>query len=488
MARYTFQCQLCLEDRREPRSQVRIIDGCEICKRCLADDVAPRFAAALQSELDYPVKWGYAILNIDDFREFVPAEVQEAWPARVREYQTPVHNRVYCSHLTLGPIDRAGRRRLEVCGNFLGSTKTSDQFQCPKCKTYSKDHHLHCPCTGGTGKQQANAAQPTLDERTRGAEWQKCPNSACGVVIERSTGCNHFECVYCKASFCYICGYFASADSDHWLNICPRFGQPGDKDAEFDEEYNFDSDEEEEQGWNGEEEEQDWNDEEEEQDWNDESYQDNNDSGFEDQSRIFFGRPLTDPGPNASSLDQLEYDVEIAVLLQYDFHAEADFIFGSLADAPKKVAVFFELLRAFEDNVNEALLQLRGPEPATAIDAVSDAVEFSNFRLRHDRLRRDMLATRDEALIWFAEDSVVITNVPARAFADVFERYSVLHAPRYIWNAQAHHRAPGRKKSIRYDVGSIFESERGEKRDDGSEDELLLHTRRVDFEDTYVYA
>lgn len=147
MARYTFQCQLCLEDRREPRSQIRIIDGCEICRRCLADDVAPRFAAALQSELDYPVKWGHAILNIDDFREFVPAEVQEAWPARVREYQTPVHNRVYCSHLTLGPIDRAGRRRLEVCGNFLGSSKTSDQFQCSKCRTWSKDHHLHCPST-----------------------------------------------------------------------------------------------------------------------------------------------------------------------------------------------------------------------------------------------------------------------------------------------------------------------------------------------------
>ena len=202
MARYKFQCQLCYEDRREPRSQVRIIDGCEVCRTCLADEVAPRFAAALQSELDYPVKWGYAILNIDDFREFVPAEVQEAWPARVREYQTPVHNRVYCSHLTLGQIDLAGRRHLEVCGNFLGSTKTSDQFQCPKCKTWSKDHHLHCPCTGGAGNQQANAGQPTLDERTRGFEWQKCPNSACGVVIERSVGCNHFECTFCETSFC----------------------------------------------------------------------------------------------------------------------------------------------------------------------------------------------------------------------------------------------------------------------------------------------
>lgn len=470
MARYNFQCQLCYEDRREARSQVRIIDGCEVCKRCLADDVAPRFAAALQSELDYPVKWGPTVLDIDNFREFVPAEVQEAWPARVREYETPVHNRVYCSHLTLGPIDRAGRRRLEVCGNFLGSTETSDQFQCPKCRTWSKDHHLHCPCTGGAGNQQDYAGQPTLDERTRGVEWQKCPNSSCGVVIERSMGCNHFECAYCKTSFCYICGYYASADSDHWVNICPRFGQPGDKDAEFDEEYDFDSDEEEEEGWN------------------EESSQSNDDFDSEDYSRIFFGSPLTEPGPNPRSLNQLHYDLEIATLLRYDFLAETEFIFGSLEDAPKKVVSFFELLQAFEENVNWSLLQLKYREPTTAVNAVSDAVEFSNFRIRHDRLRRDMLATRDEALAWFYHDSVVITNVPARAFVDVFERYSVLHAPRYIWNAQAHHRAPGRRKSIRYDVGSIFESKRREKRDDGTEDELLLHTRRVDFEDTYVYA
>ena len=99
-----------------------------------------------------------------------------------------------------------------------------------------------------------------------------------------------------------------------------------------------------------------------------------------------------------------------------------------------------------------------------------------------------MLAARDEALSWFFSDSAVANNVPARAYADVFERYSILHAPRFIWNGQAHHRVPGRRRSIRFDVGSIFESKRRERRDDGSEDELLLHTRRVGSEDTYVYV
>lgn len=340
-----------------------------------------------------------------------------------------MHNRVYCSHLTLGPIDRAGRRRLEVCGTFLGSTKTSDQFQCTKCKTWSKDHYLYCPCTGRAGTQQANAAQPTLDERTRGAEWQKCPNSTCGVVVERSTKCNHFECIFCQTSFCYICGSFADADSDHWFKICPRFGQPGDKYASFDEEYYFDSEEE------GDE-------------WNGESHQSNDDFDSEVQSVTFFGEPLIVPGPNASPLDQLQYDLKMLIMYQYDFFAETELIFGSLQDAPKMVEIFINLLYAFEANLRWADWQLNGRERKTAVDAVCDAVQFSNFRHRHDRLRKNMLATRDEALSWFDYNSVLVTNIPAKAFADVFERYSILHAPRFIWNAQAHHRAPGRRQKM----------------------------------------
>jgi hypothetical protein len=229
---------------------------------------------------------------------------------------------------------------------------------------------------------------------------------------------------------------------------------------------------------------------EDEEDWVDESHHISHDldSDVVQSDTLFFGRLLTEPGPNPSSLNQLDYDSEIATLLQYDFHAETEFVFGSLEDAPRNVRIFFELLQAFEENLNWACLQLTGGRPTTTVDAVDEAVLFSNFRIRHDRLRRNMLATREEALSWFEHYSVVITNIPARAFIDVFERYCILHAPRYIWNAQAHHRAPGRHQKIRYDVGSIFESKRRERRDDGSEDELLLHKRRVDSEDTYVYA
>ena len=144
MARYKFECEVCLEDRNKPRAQVRFIAGIAICKDCIRDGVVPRFAKALKNEIEYPVKYASTILSIDDFRDLVPAEVLTAWPARIKEYETPVHHRVYCSHLTLAPAGAHGSpRRLEVCGNFLGSTKTSDQI-CSKCNSWSKDHHLNC--------------------------------------------------------------------------------------------------------------------------------------------------------------------------------------------------------------------------------------------------------------------------------------------------------------------------------------------------------
>ncbi|GAB7326285.1 hypothetical protein MBLNU13_g10261t1 [Cladosporium sp. NU13] len=450
MVRYTFQCQLCLEDRREPRSQVRIIDGCEICRTCLADDVAPRFAAAPQSELDYPVKWGYAILNIDDFREFVPTAVQEAWPARVREYETPVHNRVYCSHLTLGPIDRAGRRRLEVCGNFLGSTKTSDQFQCPKCKTWSKDHHLHCPCTGGVSNQEANAGQPTLDERQRGAEWQKCPNSSCGVVIERSTGCNHFECAYCKTSFCYICGYYASADSDHWVNICPRVGRPGAKDAKFDEKYEFSSDEEEEEGEHGEDGEED-------------------DNYFTDWADLtsetwpgtwLFGAPFIIPNLFSSPLEQLQHDFNIVTAVYDALSVRVDDKYDGDENAPAVVAIALDLVTKLKVSLKIALGDIQGDEPTTDAGRVEQAVNFFNFRARHDQLRHGFIKAYNRGILMAEYDRLLSRTRSMRLFKATFERYMILHAPRLLSNLAARDEHQDLYERFDYELGRGFDHQR----------------------------
>ena len=487
MARYTFQCQLCYEDRRETRSQVRIIDGCEVCRTCLAEDVAPRFAAALQSELDYPVKWGQTILDIDDFRGLVPAAVQEAWPARVREYETPVHNRVYCSHLTLGPIDRAGRRRLEVCGTFLGSTTTSDQFQCPKCKTWSKDHHLHCPCTGGAGSQQANAGQPTLDERTRGAEWQKCPNATCGVVVERSTGCNHFECTFCQTSFCYICGKFADADSDHWFNICPRFGQPGDKDASYDQDYPSESDEGDDGNENDDEEEG-----EEEEDEEEDIPRVDSESVIYLPGMTLFGTFFTTPGPNASPQELLQHDLNVATTFFKDLKKYFIWYFtvpyNRVSQAARLAKKVLKLMHAMDLNMTTALDDMAGDEPTTDSGRVGQVVDLTNFRIRHDTLRHGFMDNFNIVASLVGQNSYFASCRATRVYRETIGRYMILHAPRFLSNLAARDDRKDLFQRLKYDRGRSFDRQRHKGNDRTSEDELLLHTRRVDFEDTYVYA
>jgi hypothetical protein len=478
MARYKFECQICLEDRDEPRTQVRFIAGSAVCKDCTRDGVVPRFAKALQNELDYPPKYGQEILDIDDFRGLVPVEVQKAWPARIKEYETPVHHRVYCSHLTLAPAAAHGsRRRLEVCGNFLGSTKTSDQFQCPKCKSWSKDHQIHCPCAGSAG-QQSSTKKAAFDERTRGSEWQKCPKAACGVVIERSAGCNHMECLHCSTSFCYICGDFASAESDHWFDTCPRFGQPGDRDASYDEDYPSESDEADE--YQSESDESD-----EYSSEPDEAYvlEDDNRDGigllsFTWPGRMFFGARFATSGLNASPRQKLQHDLNIAITFNEDFELYIFKPYGRARRVPDSLAPLVnhvtDLMYTMEENLKTALKDMIDDEPTTDVGRDKQAVSFSNFQIGHNRLRHGFVEAYNNLLVLVRWHDNVFFHMfrSIRLYRETLERYMILHAPRFLYNLVMREKDKASHRTSRDDIGRRFSSTSREQRDDDSENEF----------------
>jgi hypothetical protein len=229
MRQFKFECQVCLENKKEPKSQVRRIDEEPVCRTCTLDAIVPLFEKALRNELEFPPRWGSMELKIRDFQELLPAAFLRAWDDRMDEYDTPKPSRVYCEHMAFAPAAPGERNKLEVCGQFLGSSEESGQFQCPKCKSWSKDHRLHCYC-GGVGKQDGNAKGPVLNEGTRGLEWQRCPDERCGVVVTLADGCNHMECTFCNAHFCYVCGNFAAPRSGHWRDAgpCPVYSKQND--------------------------------------------------------------------------------------------------------------------------------------------------------------------------------------------------------------------------------------------------------------------
>jgi hypothetical protein len=124
-----FKCQVCLENKKEPKTQVRGIDGEPICRTCTLDGVVPLFEKALWGESDFPPCWGPMELKIRDFQDLLPAAFLRAWDDRMDEYNTPESSRVYCEHMDLAPTPPGERRQLEVCGQSLGSSEDSDQFR-----------------------------------------------------------------------------------------------------------------------------------------------------------------------------------------------------------------------------------------------------------------------------------------------------------------------------------------------------------------------
>ncbi|TKA79109.1 hypothetical protein B0A55_02429 [Friedmanniomyces simplex] len=73
----------------------------------------------------------------------------------------------------------------------------------------------------------------TFADLQRGRDYQICPSKRCGRKIQLKDGCNHVHC-YCGAQFCYICGEATTHHSDHWRETCPRYNQPGARNAQFD--------------------------------------------------------------------------------------------------------------------------------------------------------------------------------------------------------------------------------------------------------------
>ena len=84
-------------------------------------------------------------------------------------------------------------------------------------------------------------AQEVPEGWVQGREYQRCPKCGDGVTLH--SACNHMTCS-CTTDYCYICGKEVSEaeKSSHWtVGGCPRYNQPGNDNAMYDEADNEDS-------------------------------------------------------------------------------------------------------------------------------------------------------------------------------------------------------------------------------------------------------
>ena len=201
-----------------------IIDSTPVCLDCV-QTIIPKFHAAAQYEVNYPVEWSANLtLNPQDFAEFFddfPGFLNK-WTEREREYKTSGKDRLYC----------------QGCSGYVGD-RTMFLFKialCPQCKIWI------CSRCGSKDKDSAHECQSDANDEDSEAlgGCKRCPGCSTPVVLE--DGCNEVTCAACRSRHCYVCQEM-DPKPDHWSKsrggTCPRFNAAGAENALFNEDIDL---------------------------------------------------------------------------------------------------------------------------------------------------------------------------------------------------------------------------------------------------------
>lgn len=129
------------------------------------------FINAINDESNYPPRWGGKTeLSCDDFEPILGPKLASEYTLKLKEYETPWINRVYCDSRSASG---------ESCGGFVGKkTTVRIRNDCPKCNTAvclcCKDRIVSL----GSHRcdESATADEKDFQGLKRGKDWQKCPS------------------------------------------------------------------------------------------------------------------------------------------------------------------------------------------------------------------------------------------------------------------------------------------------------------------------
>jgi len=238
-----FTCSICCDTQHGTHLK---IDDAPVCHTCFRRP----FELATASEEDYPAHWGTRILSAPKWQHILGPALFATYQAKETEYSCPLDQRIYCTR-TDPP------RRPDPCNHFMGRWRNArDCLRCEECMWYT------ClRCSDSFSPSDTSAAQISIEHHCDpkreqefenrafnglklGKDYQICPNETCKRKVELSHGCNYIRC-HCRTSFCFICGQLVRDGNGHWKSEggCPRFGQPGDGRAIYDDEDRYDDNE-----------------------------------------------------------------------------------------------------------------------------------------------------------------------------------------------------------------------------------------------------
>ena len=257
-----FECGVCAEDKS---AWVHYHIGACVCLDCVKESIIPMFQEALLHEYAFPPVFGQYRLNHKTFLNLFPTGFVQKYEQKIKEYQTPVKQRIWCQHTVLKPsvFENLGfRSRGEVttqerahflskdgeterCNGFVGQLETVASLVfctrcvgivCSKCQAPILDRDIEKGQHECSTETDRTKEPDDFKSLARGKHYQICPKESCGVRLELAEACNFMRCPHCQTGFCFVCGIPVSHNSTHWSsgNPCPRWNQPGGANAQFD--------------------------------------------------------------------------------------------------------------------------------------------------------------------------------------------------------------------------------------------------------------
>ncbi|KAK5202317.1 hypothetical protein LTR41_011938, partial [Exophiala xenobiotica] len=221
-----FSCTACMEDMTLD-DLLNIDCGCRYCQRCLN----AAFEAGCANMASFPPKCCGKPLRISVWGGMLQPFIVIRYKQIEAEF---TENRpLYCAHARCSAFLPENDH---LAGDELGVCFTCQTLTCKRCRRPMEEHQgvwdaerRVCP------KEDDNvAALYALGAERR---WKQCPR--CMIMVERTEGCNHMDCI-CGAEFCYRCGQLF--DEDDVCDCDLGSSQEDDEDEEIEHEDEYESD------------------------------------------------------------------------------------------------------------------------------------------------------------------------------------------------------------------------------------------------------
>jgi len=184
------ECKICLMEH--PVSEMMVLESCghRFCKECLThwytNKITEGEVDLVCMYLDESTGKCMQPLSEEEIQAIVSAETFSKYERFKRMQDKLMRECPFCSHTQRGD-PKNPEMVCENCGQIY-------------CFLHSNAHPNET-CEEYTARMEEEFRK---NREAAGKDCKECPG--CGIVVEKTQGCNHMTCTKCKTEFCYVCG------------------------------------------------------------------------------------------------------------------------------------------------------------------------------------------------------------------------------------------------------------------------------------------